>query len=98
MGHGARVRKSFAVAYLLMILLVFAPALLSAAQEEKQDNRPERGIAVYTDYSGVAVARGENVQMELTLENKGRTDENIAVRITSVAKGWKATLKGASTR
>ena len=95
MGHGARVRKSFAVAYLLMILLVFAPALLSAAQEEKQDNRPERGIAVYTDYSGVAVARGENVQMELTLENKGRTDENIAVRITSVAKGWKATLKGA---
>ena len=49
MGHGARVRKSFAVAYLLMILLVLAPALLSAAQEEKQDNRPERGIAVYTD-------------------------------------------------
>ena len=72
-----------------------APALVLAAEADKKDNRPERGIALYTDYSGVAVARGETVQMDLTLENKGRTDENIDVRITSVAKGWKATLKGA---
>ena len=71
------------------------PALVLAAEADKKDNRPERGIALYTDYSGVAVARGETVQMDLTLENKGRTDENIDVRITSVAKGWKATLKGA---
>jgi uncharacterized membrane protein len=33
--------------------------------------------------------------MELTLENKGRADENIDVRIAAAAKGWKATLKGA---
>jgi uncharacterized membrane protein len=71
------------------------PALVCAAEADKKDSRPERGIAVYTDYSGVAVPRGENVQMDLTLENKGRSDENIDVRITAVAKGWKATLKGA---
>ena len=72
-----------------------APALVFAQPEtDKKDNRPERGIALYTDYSGVAVPRGETVQMDLSLENKGRTDENIDVRITSVAKGWKATLKG----
>jgi uncharacterized membrane protein len=95
MGHGTRVKKSFAVAFILIILLVVVPALVLAAEADKKDNRPERGIAVYTDYSGVAVARGENVLMDLTLENKGRSDENIDVRITAVAKGWKATLKGA---
>ncbi|OIP88725.1 MAG: hypothetical protein AUK26_12990 [Syntrophaceae bacterium CG2_30_58_14] len=95
MGHGACVRKSSVVAIILIILLVLLPALVPAAEPEKKDSRPERGIAVYTDYSGVAVARGENVQMELTLENKGRADENIDVRITAAAKGWKATLKGA---
>jgi uncharacterized membrane protein len=95
MGYGICRRKSFAVAFILIILLVLAPALVPAAEADKKDNRPERGIAVYTDYSGIAVARGENVQMDLTLENKGRTDENIDVRMTAVAKGWKATLKGA---
>src|SRR5450756_2421117 len=93
MGHQTRVRKSSVVAFILIILLALAAA--EPEKPEKKDNRPERGIAVYTDYSGVAVARGENVQMELTLENKGRSDENIDVRITAVAKGWKATLKGA---
>ena len=95
MGRGIRVRRSFVAAFILIILLVAAPALVLAADADKKDNRPERGIAVYTDYSGVAVARGENVQMDLTLENKGRSDENVDVRITAVAKGWKATLKGA---
>ena len=95
MGRVSRLRKLFTVAFICIILLGVAPALVLAAEADKKDNRPERGIALYTDYSGVAVARGETVQMDLTLENKGRTDENIDVRITSVAKGWKATLKGA---
>ncbi len=58
MGHGKRVRKSFAVAFIYFILLVVASAPVLAAEADKKDNRPERGIAVYTDYSGVAVARG----------------------------------------
>lgn len=95
MGLGKRGRKSLAVEFILIVLLVAAPALVVAAEAEKIDNRPERGIAVYTDYSGVAVPRGENVKMDLTLENKGRSDENIDVRITAVSKGWKAMLKGA---
>lgn len=95
MGHGTPVRKSFAAVFILIVLLSVVPALLWAAEAEKKDNRPERGIAVYTDYTGIAVARGESVQMDLTLENKGRADEDIDVRIAQVAKGWKATLKGA---
>jgi len=86
---------------LLMGLLICFSALLltsagaAAAEGNKQDDRPARGIAVYTDYSGIAVATGESVQMELTLENKGKTDENIQVAITEVPRGWKAALKGA---
>jgi hypothetical protein len=46
MGHGTRVKKSFAVAFILIVLLVVAPALVLAAEADKKDNRPERGIAV----------------------------------------------------
>jgi uncharacterized membrane protein len=99
MGRVNHVRRLFTWAFIIFILLGAVPTLVFAQPEtDKKDNRPERGIALYTDYSGVAVARGETVQMDLTLENKGRTDENIDVRITSVAKDWKATLKGARYR
>ncbi len=69
---------------------------VSAAQEEKKDQRPERGIAVYPEFSGVTVPRGEAVRMDLTLENKGRTDETIGVEISNIPKGWKASLRGGS--
>ncbi|MHB9096447.1 MAG: COG1470 family protein [Syntrophales bacterium] len=95
MGRVNLIRKSLIGAGILIILLGVAPALIMAQDADKKDTRPERGIAVYTDYSGVVVPRGETVQMDLILENKGRTDENIDVRITAVAKDWKATLKGA---
>jgi len=99
MGRAGHLRRVFTVALTVFVLLGAAQVLVFAQQEaDKKDNRPERGIALYTDYSGVAVAKGETVQMDLTLENKGRTDENIDVRITSVAKDWKATLKGARYR
>jgi uncharacterized membrane protein len=75
-------------------LLLFFAAPAAAVEKEKPDNRPDRGIAVYTDYTGIEVAAGENVQLELTLENKGRTDENIDVSLTEIAQGWKAILKG----
>jgi uncharacterized membrane protein len=65
-------------------------------EKEKKDLRPERGIAIYTEYSGVVVSKGETVKMDLTLENKGRTDETIDVKISTTPKGWKATLKGAA--
>jgi uncharacterized membrane protein len=34
--------------------------------------------------------------MDLILENKGRTDEVIDVKVSTIPKGWKATLKGGS--
>jgi len=90
-------RTTFIISSVALIFLLIISSLSFAQEEkEKKDLRPERGIAVYTEYSGVTVPKGEAVKMDLTLENKGRKDETIDVKISTVPKGWKATLRGGS--
>jgi uncharacterized membrane protein len=90
-------RRSFFISLMtLSLFLVMSSVLFAQEGKEIKDLRPERGIAIYTEYSGVIVSKGETVKMDLTLENKGRTDETINVKISTVPKGWKATLKGPS--
>ncbi len=90
-----RVRASLSIFGVILIFCLILPSLLMA-QEDKKDLRPERGIAVFPEFSGVIVPKGEAVRMDLILENKGRTDESIDVKISTIPKGWKATLKGGS--
>jgi uncharacterized membrane protein len=75
-----------------LVCFLALPAVLPAKEKEK-DTRPERGMAIYTEYSGIFVAPKETVRMDLTVENKGKRDENIALKISAVPKGWKASLK-----
>lgn len=89
-------RKKIIILFVLFSLASWADPIFLFAQEEKKDLRPERGIAIYTEYSGITIPKGETVKMDLTLENKGRTDETIDVKISEIPKGWKATLKGGS--
>ncbi len=91
-------RGRTSISIVLFFALVFCLTLssLALAQEEKKDLRPERGIAVFPEFSGVIVPKGESVRMDLILENKGRTDETIDVKISNIPKGWKASLKGGS--
>ncbi|MGA2315747.1 MAG: NEW3 domain-containing protein [Thermodesulfobacteriota bacterium] len=95
MGRVNRGRTIFFIILIALSLLIVLPPF-TFAQEEKKDLRPERGIAVYPEFSGVIVSKGEAVRMDLILENKGRTDETIDVKVSTVPKGWKAQLKGAS--
>lgn len=93
MRQGRLVRASL----ITFIIATFCLLGLSAAQEKEQkekDTRPERGFAIYTEYSGIFVPPGEPVRMELTVENKGKRDEDIALKLTTVPKGWKASIKG----
>lgn len=93
MRQGRLVRASL----ITFIIATFCLFGLSAAQEREQkekDTRPERGFAIYTEYSGIFVPPGEPVRMELTVENKGKRDEDIALKLTTVPKGWKASIKG----
>ncbi|MCX8117248.1 MAG: NEW3 domain-containing protein [Desulfobacterota bacterium] len=93
---GRRVRYVSQSLFILALAALFLSGgfLMASEEKEKKDTRPERGIAVYPEYSTVSVGRGETVRMDLTLENKGRNDETIDVRISSVPKGWRATMKG----
>ena len=74
----------------VLFMLVFLIPSLGLGQEEKKDTRPERAIAVYPEYSGVIVSKGEAVRMDLVMDNGGRKDETIDVTIAQVPKGWKA--------
>lgn len=65
-----------------------------AAEPRDRPDRPERDIALSTEYSEVVVAVGETVRMDLTVENRGRRNENVLLRLPSVPKGWKVTIKG----
>jgi uncharacterized membrane protein len=87
------VRISLMAGLILTLLCLFGMPPALNAQEKEKDQRPERGIGIYTEFSGIYVPPGEPVRMELTTENKGRTDENIALKLTTVPKGWKASLK-----
>ena len=84
------------LAGVLVALLVFAGAVAAGAADEqaKRDDRPERGIGIYTDFSGVVIPLGESVRMDLTVENKGKQDEVVDLKLAGVPKGWKASLKG----
>jgi uncharacterized membrane protein len=78
----------------LVLVLAMPLAGLAAEQATRRDDRPERGVGIYSEFSGVVVPVGESVRMELTVENKGRRDETMTLTLTSVPKGWKASLKG----
>ncbi len=97
MGRVNLNRKLFSIPLIMLILFFAIPSFVFAQEEkEKRDLRPERGIAVFPEFSGVVVPRGETVRMDLILEDKGRADEIIDVKISTIPKGWKATLKGGS--
>lgn len=82
------------VAIWALLSFIFLTAIAGAEEKEKDViPRPERGIAIYTEYTSVSVAPGESVRMELTADNKGKRDENFFLKISQVPKGWKAFLK-----
>jgi len=90
-------RAGFLMGILATLLVVAGPVVVGAADEQaRRDNRPDRGIGVYTEYSGVVVPIGESVRMDLTVENKGKQDEVVSLKLATVPKGWKASLKGGS--
>jgi uncharacterized membrane protein len=95
MRRGSFGQKSVLI-FSILIILAFTGAAGVLAQADKDKDvlpRPERGIAIYSEFSGVVLPPGESVRMELTADNKGKTDENFVLKISQVSKGWRAFLK-----
>ena len=92
--HGVR-RAGFLAGILVALLVVVGPVAAGAADEQaKRDNRPDRGIGVYTEYSGVVVPIGESVRMDLTVENKGKQDEVVSLKLATVPEGVESLAQG----
>jgi uncharacterized membrane protein len=62
-------------------------------EENAKKDLPERAIEVAPDYTGVIVPEGDDVSIDLTVANKGRSDEFIDLSLPEVPKGWKARIK-----
>ena len=82
--------------FILTVLLVIMasalkPELCLAQQDEKE--RPLRSILMAAEYPGVQIPVEENVSMDLIFHNKGKTDENVNVRIAEIPQGWTAKVK-----
>jgi uncharacterized membrane protein len=52
-----------------------------------------RGIAVAPEYAGVIVPQGEDVSMDLVVENRGPVSETVLVSLPEVPEGWEARIK-----
>ena len=78
---------------LIAVIFLFPAVVFSATESEEKDDRPERGMAIALEYPGVVVKEGEKVSMDLTVFNKGKTDEVIDLELPSVPKGWDARIK-----
>ncbi len=63
------------------------------AGEEKKKNLPARGISVSPEYTGVIISQGDDVSIDVIITNRGRRDENIDLKVTSIPEGWKAWIK-----
>lgn len=87
-------RLALSVGIAALALWVTAAPVGAADGAGTKADRPERGISVFTEYSRLLIPVGENVRMNLTVENRGRRDENVLLALTSVPRGWKAAIKG----
>ena len=80
-----------------MTAIVFLTLFLcpSVMGQDKKDLRdlPERAISVFPEYTGIVIPQAEAVDIDLIVENGGRTGEDIHVSLPSVPSGWKAWIK-----
>jgi uncharacterized membrane protein len=89
----ARHTFTFFISVAVSIFLVLACFETSLWAEEEKEKRPLRAIAFYPEYPGVVVPAGEDVSMDLKVENRGRSDEEVFFALTQIPKGWKAKIK-----
>ncbi len=81
-------------AVLFLSLVVMAMLLgQNHCLAKQDDNRPARSIFMAAEYPGVEVPIEENVSMDIIFHNKGKSDENMSVRIAEKPDGWTAKIK-----
>jgi uncharacterized membrane protein len=89
--------KTAKLAFFPLIILTIATGVLIQATPgmaaSGDQDKPARSIGMAFEYPGISIPQGENVTMDLIFSNKGRSDENVVVRMTDVPLGWDAKVK-----
>lgn len=74
-------------------LFVLTLLSLSAYGETPKKELPPRAVSVSPEYTGVVVPEGDDVNINLVVSNKGRSDENLDLQLSTIPDGWKAWIK-----
>ena len=85
--------KAKFLSFLILALVVSLAAAPAWSEEKAKDNRPERGMSIYSEYSAISVPPGETVRLDLTIDNKGKREEDVLLKIAKSPRGWKTSLK-----
>ncbi|MBW2305986.1 MAG: hypothetical protein JRG73_03540 [Deltaproteobacteria bacterium] len=90
-----KIRWGYIVIASLSVMLIISLSFSTwAAEEDKdKDKRPERGMVLAPEYTGVIVDKGEKVRMDLIVKNLGKRGEIVELEIASAPKGWEPVIK-----
>lgn len=94
--RGKGVSFSFFVCFVLVTTVFWGMLIPASPAFGEKKNLPPRAISVAPEYTGIIVERGEDVNLDLTVTNRGQRDESIELALLSVPKGWKAWIKSYS--
>ena len=61
--------------------------------QTNDEQLPPRLIRMAAEYPGIELSAGKTVKMDLIFSNKGKSDEDVNVRITEQPEGWDTVLK-----
>ncbi len=78
-----------------IVLTIIAAAFCSLPlfAQTTTDEKPERLIVMAAEYPGIELPAGKDVNMNLMFTNKGKSDEDVHVRIAEKPEGWSTVLK-----
>jgi uncharacterized membrane protein len=94
MNHNKLVRHSLII-FLVSIGLILSqtPGFAYATDKKDDEKKPERLIIMAAEFPGVVVPVDEDVSMDLTFYNKGRSAEDVKVWIAEKPQGWSSKIK-----
>jgi uncharacterized membrane protein len=83
----------------LMVLgLIFSLAAGPVmAQDEKKEDKPDRGLVASLRYPGLTLGPEEKIRIDLIVKNTGRSNETILLAILEKPEGWVARIKDFGT-
>jgi uncharacterized membrane protein len=91
MKLGKSGQNLFIICLMVTSLLLYTG--LGFAEEGDDADKPDRSIVMAVEYPGIEIPQDDDVSMDLIFYNKGKSDENVSVRVTEKPEGWKVRVK-----